>query len=108
MSRILGIRVIKPRRRLQNGTLQRVIFHRPGVIDPQREGKRGVVMHYNTAFALALGIDYARAVEDNALESAILEAATRFYHADTQYPAHYEPGGDEYVSGALTESTARA
>ena len=25
--------------------------------------------HYNTAFALALGIDYARAVEDNALES---------------------------------------
>ena len=60
--------------------------------------------HYNTAFALALGIDYARAVEDNALESAILEAATRFYHADTQYPAHYEPCGDEYVSGALTEA----
>ena len=60
--------------------------------------------HYNTAFALALGIDYARAVEDNALESAILEAATRFYLADTQYPAHYEPGGDEYVSGALTEA----
>lgn len=60
--------------------------------------------HYNTAFALALGIDYARAVDDSALESAILEAATRFYHADTQYPAHYEPGGDEYVSGALTEA----
>ena len=47
MSRILGIRVIKPRRRLQNGTLQLVIFHRPGVIDPQREGKRGVVMRAN-------------------------------------------------------------
>lgn len=60
--------------------------------------------HYNTAFALALGIDYARAVQDNALEQAILTAATRFYLADTHYPAHYEPGGDEYISGALTEA----
>ncbi|MFP2683563.1 DUF2891 domain-containing protein [Enterobacter ludwigii] len=60
--------------------------------------------HYNTAFALALGIDYAREVQDNALEQAILTAATRFYLADTHYPAHYEPGGDEYISGALTEA----
>ena len=60
--------------------------------------------HYNTAFALALGLDYARAVTDDGLEQAILDAATRFYHTDTQYPAHYEPGGDEYISGALTEA----
>ncbi len=60
--------------------------------------------HYNTAFALALGLDYARAVNDDTLERAISDAATRFYLADTQYPAHYEPGGDEYISGALTEA----
>lgn len=60
--------------------------------------------HYNTAFALALGLDYARALEDIALERAILGAANRFYLADTRYPAHYEPGGDEYISGALTEA----
>ncbi|WP_312984253.1 DUF2891 domain-containing protein [Atlantibacter sp.] len=60
--------------------------------------------HYNTAFALALGLDYARALDDNALEHAILDAANRFYRADKQYPAHYEPGGDEYISGALTEA----
>ena len=60
--------------------------------------------HYNTAFALALGLDYARAVEDSALEQAIVTAAERFYLADTRYPAHYEPGGDEYISGALTEA----
>lgn len=60
--------------------------------------------HYNTAFALALGLDYARAVNDDTLERAILDAATRFYLADTHYPAHYEPGGDEYISGALTEA----
>lgn len=60
--------------------------------------------HYNTAFALALALDYARAVEDSALEQAILSSAERFYLADTRYPAHYEPGGDEYISGVLTEA----
>lgn len=60
--------------------------------------------HYNTAFALALALDYGRAVGDKALEQAILAAAERFYLADTRYPAHYEPGGDEYISGALTEA----
>lgn len=60
--------------------------------------------HYNTAFALALALDYARAVQDSALEESILTAANRFYARDTHYPAHYEPGGDEYISGALTEA----
>ncbi|KZP74648.1 hypothetical protein A3460_10595 [Enterobacter roggenkampii] len=60
--------------------------------------------HYNTAFALALALDYGRAVGDKALEQAIVAAAERFYLADTRYPAHYEPGGDEYISGALTEA----
>ena len=60
--------------------------------------------HYNTAFALALALDYARAVQDSALEESILAAANRFYAHDTHYPAHYEPGGDEYISGALTEA----
>ena len=60
--------------------------------------------HYNTAFAIALALDYGRAVGDKALEQAIVAAAERFYLADTRYPAHYEPGGDEYISGALTEA----
>lgn len=60
--------------------------------------------HYNTAFALALGLDYSCALNDEALKNAIIDAANRFYAADTHYPAHYEPGGDEYISGALTEA----
>ncbi|EJM97298.1 DUF2891 domain-containing protein [Herbaspirillum sp. YR522] len=60
--------------------------------------------HYNTAFALALSLDYARHVQDGELETAIVGAAQRFYRNDTDYPAHYEPGGDEYISGALTEA----
>lgn len=59
--------------------------------------------HYNTAFALALALDYARSVPDQQLEQAIIDAAQRFYATDRDYPAHYEPGGDEYLSAALTE-----
>jgi hypothetical protein len=60
--------------------------------------------HYNTAFALALGLDYARSCGDEVLEAAIIDGANRFYLQDVDYPAHYEPGGDEYVSGALCEA----
>ena len=60
--------------------------------------------HYNTAFALALGLDYARALDDGPLAESILAASKRFYQADVNYPAHYEPGGDEYLSGALIEA----
>jgi len=60
--------------------------------------------HYNTAFALALALEQARHAKDGELESAILQAAQRYYGHDADYPAHYEPGGDEYISGALTEA----
>lgn len=60
--------------------------------------------HYNTAFALALSLDYARHAKDSELEGIIVDAATRYYGNDVDYPAHYEPGGDEYISGGLTEA----
>jgi len=60
--------------------------------------------HYNTAFALALALDYARAAGDTELESAIVLASRSYYGEDVNYPAHYEPGGDEYISAALTEA----
>lgn len=60
--------------------------------------------HYNTAFALALALDYARAAGDTELSTAIMAATLRYYGQDRDYPAHYEPGGDEYLSAALTEA----
>lgn len=60
--------------------------------------------HTNSAFALMLALDYARTLEDSLLENVIVNVAERFYREDTDYPAHYEPGGDEYLSGALTEA----
>ncbi|MFZ7233495.1 DUF2891 domain-containing protein [Avibacterium avium] len=60
--------------------------------------------HFNTAFALVLALDYARAMQDQELENAILQATERYYRQDKNYPANYEPAGDDYLSGALTEA----
>ena len=64
--------------------------------------------HYNTAFALLLALDHARTGEDAGLESALRYAAMRYYATDTAYPSRYEPGGDDFLSGALTEATLMA
>ncbi|AYR23879.1 DUF2891 domain-containing protein [Herbaspirillum rubrisubalbicans] len=60
--------------------------------------------HFNTAFSLALSLDYAHHVQDSELESVIIDWSQRHYGADTDYPVQYEPGGDEFISGALTEA----
>lgn len=60
--------------------------------------------HFNTAFALALALDYAQAFDDKALVDCIKSAANRYFANDTDYPANYEPAGDDYLSGALTEA----
>ncbi|WJM86659.1 DUF2891 domain-containing protein [Dickeya chrysanthemi] len=60
--------------------------------------------HFNTAFALGLSIDYARTVGDSELENAIVPAAHGYFGRDSAYPAHYEPAGDDFLSGALTEA----
>lgn len=61
-------------------------------------------VHSNTAFALILALHYARRTGDPALASAIGAAARRYYLGDADYPAHYEPGGDDFLSGGLTEA----
>ena len=78
---------------------QRLIDFLPRQTYPIRTGT-----HYNTAFALLLALDFARDEGDAALYSTLQEAALRYYAADTDYPSHYEPGGDDFLSGALTES----
>jgi Protein of unknown function (DUF2891) len=60
--------------------------------------------HTNTAFALALILDYARAVGDSALDALVTERATTYFAADRDYPAHLEPGGEDFFSPALLEA----
>ena len=64
--------------------------------------------HYNSAFALKLALDFARHRQDGEFEAALLSAARRFYLADSDYPARFEPGGDEFLSAALTEALLMA
>lgn len=64
-------------------------------------------MHNNTAFGLLRSLEYAdilAAAGNPALIDAIVDAAARWYLPDTDYPAHYEPSGADFLSAALTEA----
>lgn len=61
-------------------------------------------VHSNTAFALILSLHYARTTGRHHLENTIIGAARRYYSGDRDYPAHYEPSGDDFLSGGLTEA----
>jgi hypothetical protein len=61
-------------------------------------------VHSNTAFALVLALHYARSTADPALARALAAAALGYYRDDRDYPAHYEPSGDDFLSGGLIEA----
>jgi hypothetical protein len=61
-------------------------------------------VHPNTAFGLAFGLDYARAAGHRRLESLIVERARTYYFRDKDYPASWEPGGEDFFSPALMEA----
>jgi hypothetical protein len=58
--------------------------------------------HFNTAFALILALEWAEA-NDAALAALIRERALFYYGEDRDCPA-WEPGGDDFLSSALTEA----
>ncbi|CAG0954353.1 hypothetical protein PHYC_00377 [Phycisphaerales bacterium] len=59
--------------------------------------------HNNTAFALALAIDYARAANHQPLAAAIESKARAWYYNDANYPA-WEPDGTDFLSPGLVEA----
>ncbi len=58
--------------------------------------------HFNTAFAMILALDWAEA-NDAALAALIRARANDYYAGDRGCQA-WEPGGDEFLSSALTEA----
>jgi hypothetical protein len=60
--------------------------------------------HTNTAFGLALGLDYARFFRRKKLEKLIVEKSMRYYGGDRNYPAAWEPGGNDFFSPCLIEA----
>jgi len=61
-------------------------------------------VHPNTAFGLAFAFDYARAVGNQRLEAMIIERSRFYYARDVNYPAAWEPGGEDFLSPGLIEA----
>ena len=58
--------------------------------------------HFNIAFALLLARDWAR-MRDPAL-ATLIDAAAKAWFTDDRDCQAWEPGGDEFLSSALTEA----
>jgi hypothetical protein len=71
-----------------------------------------VGLHANSAFGLSRALPYARLRArppgPSELESAIDDAARRWYAADAGYPGNWEPSGHDFLSPALAEAELMA
>jgi hypothetical protein len=84
---------------LAEAFVQRYLDFLPKQTYPIRTG-----VHPNTAFGLAFALDYARAVKHEALEKLIVSRARDYFANDANYPAAWEPGGEDFFSAALMEA----
>ena len=60
--------------------------------------------HSNTAFGLTFALDYARSSGHRELESLIVERSRDYFLADSNCPAGWEPGGNDFLSPCLIEA----
>lgn len=82
---------------------ERMVVHLADLERPSRSGT-----HSNTAFALAMMLDYTRTVDDDKLEEAILESSRRLFLDDYGCPTAYEPWGSDFLSPCLEEAALMA
>jgi hypothetical protein len=59
--------------------------------------------HFNSAFAICLALEYADVASDRPLRKALVSKANAWYRDDADCQA-WEPGGDDFLSSALTEA----
>jgi hypothetical protein len=83
---------------LANAFVERFTSFLPRATYPIRVGT-----HFNTAFALALALEYTGTVGDAALGVLLREKAVAWYGGDADCQA-WEPGGDDFLSSALIEA----
>jgi hypothetical protein len=84
---------------LAAAVVQRYVSFLPKQTYPIRTG-----VHPNTAFGLTLAWDYARVCGDQKLQGVIAERSRAYYAADKDYPAAWEPGGEDFLSPCLEEA----
>ena len=59
--------------------------------------------HFNSAFAIALVLEYAEVASNDTLRKALVKKARAWYSKDSDCQA-WEPGGDDFLSSALMEA----
>lgn len=64
--------------------------------------------HANSAFGLLLALDYAECAGHKSLIDAARAKALAWFAHDHRYPAHYEPGGEDFLSAGLMEAALMA
>jgi hypothetical protein len=60
--------------------------------------------HPNTAFGLTFALDYARAMGHEQLEDLLVERSRHYFGGDHDYPAAWEPNGNDFFSPSLIEA----
>ena len=71
----------------------------PRLSHPIRTG-----VHPDSGWALGQTLDYARVVGNTSLEKLVVQRCRDFYGADRNYPAAYEPSGEDFFSAGLNEA----
>ena len=84
---------------LEQTAVERLENWLPKLSHPVRIGE-----HDQTAFALGLMLDYARAAGDTKLTDLIVSKARQFYLDDRDCPLAYEPSGEDFLSPCLGEA----
>jgi hypothetical protein len=84
---------------LADALIARYLAFLPKQTYPIRSG-----VHPNTAFGLAFALDYARAVDHQALRERIEERSRAYYAKDVEIPAKWEPDGADFFSPSLMEA----
>lgn len=84
---------------LTNLIVEKYIEFLPKLNYPLRVGT-----HPNTAFGLSFAYDYADALKNDPLKTAIIERAKYFFQNDTECPMSWEPSGSDFLSPCLEEA----
>jgi hypothetical protein len=86
-------------RPLEDAAVQRLQIWLGKLSYPVRSGE-----HSNTAFGLALALDYARASGRTEFVNLIDRRIRDFYLKDRACPLNYEPSGEDFLSPCLAEA----
>jgi len=84
---------------LTDAVRDRLVAWLPKLSHPIRTGE-----HSQTAFAMGLMLDWARAVQDTEFERLLIERSRAFYLGDRNWNLAFEPGGQDFLSPGLAEA----